>query len=190
MTEASERWHPIAGFEGRYDVSDQGHVRSWFASGGRPRQQPHVLKGLASSGYRRVTLTNGELRRVENVNILVLEAFVGPRPQRTGDVFDCRHLDGDRANNRLSNLAWGTRKENSADTVRHGRKPTGDDHWSHQHPEKVRRGEHHHNARFSDEVVAEVRRRVLAGEGPTAVGREFGMSGVHAMRIARGQSRE
>jgi hypothetical protein len=51
------------------------------------------------------------------VHRLVLEAFVGPCP----DGYITRHLDGDPSNNRVTNLAWGTSKENAADTKRHGR---------------------------------------------------------------------
>lgn len=50
------------------------------------------------------------------VHALVLEAFVGPRPEG----MECRHLDGDPTNNALANLAWGTRAENIADKRRHG----------------------------------------------------------------------
>jgi hypothetical protein len=46
----------------------------------------------------------------------VLEAFIGPRPENC----EVRHLDGDPSNNRLDNLAWGTKAENQADKVRHG----------------------------------------------------------------------
>ena len=50
------------------------------------------------------------------VHRLVLEAFVGPRPE--GMV--ARHLNGDPGDNRLENLAWGTQSENNYDKVRHG----------------------------------------------------------------------
>ncbi|WP_439621469.1 HNH endonuclease signature motif containing protein [Gemmata sp.] len=57
----------------------------------------------------------GKRRRV-NVHRLILEAFVGPCPLG----METRHLDGDRLNNRLDNLAWGTPAENAADRIRHG----------------------------------------------------------------------
>jgi hypothetical protein len=52
---------------------------------------------------------------------LVLETFVGPCP--TG--MECRHLNGDRSDNRLANLCWGTKVENAADRERHGTQPRG-----------------------------------------------------------------
>ena len=52
------------------------------------------------------------------VHVLVLEAFVGPRPAG----HEGRHLDDVRSNNTLSNLAWGTQGENYQDALRNGRR--------------------------------------------------------------------
>jgi len=73
-----------------------------------------VLRPGTHNGYRYVNLTNP--RRCVNINVLVLEAFVSRRPFGS----DSRHLNGDRADNRLANLRWGTRSENILDAVRHG----------------------------------------------------------------------
>jgi predicted transcriptional regulator len=51
------------------------------------------------------------------VHRAVLTAFRGPYP---GKGFEARHLDGNKQNNRLGNLAWGTRRENADDRIRHG----------------------------------------------------------------------
>jgi hypothetical protein len=53
------------------------------------------------------------------VHRLILEAFVGPAP----DGLECRHLDGDKSNNQISNLCWGTKLENRADRIKHGTMP-------------------------------------------------------------------
>jgi hypothetical protein len=68
----------------------------------------------ASKKYKRVLLRNPDKQRL--VHQLVLEAFVGPRPESC----EARHLDGDPSNNKLDNLAWGTKAENQADKLRHG----------------------------------------------------------------------
>jgi hypothetical protein len=52
---------------------------------------------------------------------LVLQTFVGPCPEG----MECRHLDGNASNNRVSNLAWGTAVENAADRRMHGTHPSG-----------------------------------------------------------------
>jgi len=68
-------------------------------------------------GYPVVNLATGDGRyRMRRVNRLVLEAFVGPCP--TGK--ECCHDDGNRGNNALGNLRWGTKLDNSADRKRHG----------------------------------------------------------------------
>jgi len=93
----SEIWKPIQGFEGRYEVSDRGHVKSGGVK---------ILRGAISSNkYLVVNLQS----LVHCVHTLVLEAFVGPRP--AGLV--CDHIDGDRFNNCVGNLRWITSAENT-----------------------------------------------------------------------------
>lgn len=76
-----------------------------------------VKGGLNAKGYIVATLTDTNGRnRPHRVHRLILEAFVGPCPLG----MQCRHKDGDRTNNSLSNLAWGTPKENTTDKFRHG----------------------------------------------------------------------
>jgi hypothetical protein len=100
----TETWRSIPGHDGRYVVSDQGRVAS--ARG--------VLSPGLHNGYPFVTLTAP--RRTYRVHTLVLLAFVGPPPEGC----ECCHEDGDRANNRLTNLRWDTRQANILDEVAHG----------------------------------------------------------------------
>lgn len=116
-----EEWRPIAGYEGVYEVSDQGRVRSldrlvransgWRSTGIRYFTPSPSGKNRK---YKKVLLRNPKKQYL--VHRLVLEAFVGPRP----DNCEARHLDGDPSNNRLDNLAWGTKAENEADKIKHG----------------------------------------------------------------------
>ena len=107
---AVELWRPVVGFEGRYEVSDAGRVRSLITA----RELTHTVNG---QGYHRVSLSSGKgPSRLHSVYRLVLAAFTGPAP--TGHV--ARHLNGDPSDNRLANLAYGTYSENNRDTVRHG----------------------------------------------------------------------
>ena len=64
----------------------------------------------------RVGLYAGGKQRLINVHRLVLLAFVGPCPPG----MECRHLDGCRTNNVLTNICWGTKEENHEDRRRHG----------------------------------------------------------------------
>lgn len=67
-------------------------------------------------GYVLVHVYLDRKRRTRGVHLLVLEAFSGPCPEG----WECRHLDGNGHNNQISNIAWGTKSENTIDQVRHG----------------------------------------------------------------------
>lgn len=121
-----EVWRGVVGYEGQYEVSNFGRVRSlsrvFYDSIGRLRPFPGQLLAASpnSDGYPRVTLPDpsrplGQV--IVLIHQLVLTAFVGPCPLG----MECCHGDGDRANNRLTNLRWDTRSANQQDTLRHGR---------------------------------------------------------------------
>lgn len=112
---AHEKWAEVPGMGGAYEVSDCGRVRSKLT--GKLRK-PFVRK---DSGYAAIHLTNGRLKRCFMIHSLVLMAHVGPRPERCV----CRHLNGNRGDNRISNLAWGTHIQNSADARSHGKTIAG-----------------------------------------------------------------
>lgn len=106
-----ENWLPVVGYEGQYEVSNLGRVKSL------KRQNPRILRSFpAHRGHQCVSLWNDKLKTAF-VHRLVLEAFVGPCP---GEGFMCRHLNGNPADNRVENLAWGTALENAQDVIRHG----------------------------------------------------------------------
>lgn len=110
---------PVVGLEGQYEVSDAGDVRSLDRvvtrkDGRQHRVTGKTLKGWCTpAGHRSVYLAG----KVCYVHRVVLTAFVGPCP----DGMEGCHNNGNPTDNRLENLRWGTRSENSRDTVRHGR---------------------------------------------------------------------
>jgi hypothetical protein len=112
----TEQWRPVPGFEGSYEVSDQGSVRSLARSGPWGKQPRRLRAWPTKKGYLRVDLCSANKRTRFFVHQLVLEAFVGPRP----DGLVTRHLNGNPKDNRLANLTYGTYAENAQDTVRHG----------------------------------------------------------------------
>jgi hypothetical protein len=103
-------WVPIPGHPG-YLVSNDGRV---FGKRGRLLKPTPHSKGF---GHQRIKLVREDGRRIEMyVHTLVAQVFIGPRPNG----MEVRHLDGNAADNRPANLAWGTRSENQSDAVRHG----------------------------------------------------------------------
>ena len=113
-----QHWKAIPEFEGFYEVSNLGQVRSLHRMHSSP--EGLILKQTADrKGYLFVTLCLDGTSRTQAVHRLVLLAFQGePKPGQ-----ETRHLNGDPKDNRLENLAWGSRKENRADTTKHGRDP-------------------------------------------------------------------
>ncbi len=108
-TDNTELWRPVP--SSYLEVSSLGRVRShaWGKS--------RILKPYPNvAGYLAVNWRTDGKRFARLVSHLVLEAFVGPRPEGQ----ETRHLNRDNQNNRLDNLAWGTRQENNEDKVRHG----------------------------------------------------------------------
>jgi len=105
-----EKW--IAGHEGDYSVTTDGEVFS-FIKGYRKR-----LKSGKVHGHLVVDIRANGCGSSYYVHHLVLTTFVSCKPNG----LECRHLDGNPKNNVISNLAWGTRRENTFDKARHGGK--------------------------------------------------------------------
>lgn len=110
----TELWRPVDGYDGLYEVSDAGRVRSLPRAGTRGG----VLHGdVHPGGYPSVKLSKDGHKTHLTVHTLVISAFRGSRPPGQ----ECRHVNGNPADNRLDNLLWGTSAENSQDMVKHGR---------------------------------------------------------------------
>jgi len=120
-----ETWKQIPGYEGYYEVSTIGRVRtdteaktkSWHFHAGK------ILKQHLVDRYLRVWLCR-PIKRFKFVHSVVLETFVGPRPKGLVS----RHLDGNVFNNAVENLTWGTQQENIHDKQRHGTQTRGESH--------------------------------------------------------------
>ena len=112
----AECWRPCRGFPA-YEVSDRGRVRRCVAA--RTSRAGRLLEPRTAKGnpYPTVTLRDSGRAFTVRVHVLVLEAFVGPRPVGK----ECLHGDDDPSNARLSNLRWGSSKENTADCRARGR---------------------------------------------------------------------
>jgi len=107
-----EMWKPIPGYEGYYEVSNLGRVRS--LRGGK------LLK-LNGVRYIHVALQIDGVREDRSVHKLVLAAFVGPCP--IGML--ALHRDDVKKNNVLSNLRYGTAEDNCADATKNGARRRG-----------------------------------------------------------------
>jgi hypothetical protein len=158
-----ETWADIPEFEGLYQASDMGRVRSLDRmitdSVGRETLIIGTLlkQYINRGGYRCVSLHNGGKTRTKTVHRLVLAAFIGPCP----DGCETMHLDGIKTNNKLDNLRYGSHTCNLAFTLDHGTAP---------------HGENASSAKFTNAQVKEIRRAwAMGGVTKSALAREYGV---------------
>lgn len=122
-TTREEEWRDIPGYEGYYQASDQGNIRSLarvvpWRDGLVSRRAGQVLKPMADKklNYPKVGLYVLGRRKMVQVHKLILVAFAGPTPEG----MEICHNDGNPWNNRLENLRFGTSADNAQDRLRHG----------------------------------------------------------------------
>lgn len=164
-----EEWRPVVGWEGLYEVSDLGRVRSLdreivaLSRWGDLVSKRHKGRVLTATprrpGHLFVILADGERRESWFVHRLVLTAFVRPRRDRE----ECRHMDGNPKNNRLGNPKWGTRLENMADRGRLG---------EHNAP----RGARNHRVILNEAKVRLIRRLRIDGLSFGMIAKQIGVS--------------
>lgn len=162
----AEQWKWVPGYEGLYRVSDQGRV--WSA--GQRGLPPQFLKPRPHVRYRYLSVglfKNGK-GRDHKIHRLVLAAFVGPCLPG----LETRHLNGNRQDNRLANLTYGTKAENHADKVRHG-------------THAIYRGSLNGHATLTEDDVREIRRRCTAGERQRDVAATYGVGQTCISKIVR-----
>lgn len=173
MTEfyAAERWLPIAGFEGLYEVSDFGRVRSLdriVESRNHPLQKKRLLRGRilaqrvnkpTSASYKRMQVKLYKENKLHTFNVarLVAQAFI-PNPKKHPFVL---HLDDDATNNKIDNLEWGTHEENVRQAAERNR---------------MKYGQEHHHSFFSDVDRRMAYEMLEAGEARVFVASKFKVS--------------
>lgn len=164
-----EEWRAIVGYEGRYEVSDLGNIRSLVSRFG-PRKVPRPVRTRRAKyrGRYFVVKLRNESGLKGNagqddcyVHLLVLTAFKGPRPPR----MQAAHENGDLSDNSAANLSWKTPVDNNADKRRHG---------------TLQHGERCYNAKLTEADVRAIRARYKRySRGPDSLpglAAEFGVS--------------
>lgn len=124
MSKLIEEWRPVVGYEGLYQVSDWGNVRSLdrlvLSKAGSYRKAYGVLLSqyIDKDGYCRVGLHFKRKQKIKGVHCLVAEAFI-PNPDNKPQV---DHINGVRNDNRVDNLRWFTLEENNSTDLAKSRK--------------------------------------------------------------------
>jgi len=153
MTHEGFEIRPVPGFPG-YHARIDGVVYS-ERSKRKGVVNLHPLKPqIQSDDYPTLNLVDasGRTRRVR-LHRAMLEAFVGPRLKG----YEARHLDSDKLNNHIRNLAWGTKAENGADVAQSG----------------MRKGRPRNT--LSEDDVREIRRKCANGASSASLARKYGV---------------
>lgn len=162
-TAPQTEWKPIPQFSG-WMASSDGDVIS--PSGKQPSQS-------YADGYARINIWHQGKNTRRYVHVLVMAAFCGPKPEG----MQVNHKDGNKKNNRLSNLEYCTPSQNTTHAHANGlvkTKPVGTKHYNH---------------RFSELDVLGMRIMAFNKTPQRKIAREFGTRQATVSAIARGLSR-
>lgn len=170
-----EIWREIDGYDGFYQVSNLGNIKSVGGQIGSAIRKPRVLKqSLTADGYPKVRLQRGKKDRTVTVHRLVAMHFV-PNPNNEETV---NHIDGDKANNVYSNLEWMNRSGQMIHAYKLNLK-------------KARVGSNNSNAKITPDEVRYIRANYKKNDrefGSSALGRKFGVTHRVITLIANGET--
>lgn len=172
MTENSKVWKNVKGFEGFYQVSNEGDVRSLdrLIDGGGT-QNKRKLKGVllkggvSNSGYVKFTLTNSGKMKYYSGHRLVALNFI-PNPNNYEQV---NHIDGDKLNNNVNNLEW------------------CDSFYNMKHAEDLglvnNKGTNSPNNKYSEAQIIEVKKLLQEGYSSVKIARMTGVNRTTVYRV-------
>jgi hypothetical protein len=107
----TEIWKPVEGYNGNYEISTTGLLMS------NKFKSPRLLKSpVSGAGYRHLVLSKNNVHKTVLIHRLVAQAFL-PNPENKPEI---NHINGVKTDNRLENLEWCTKSENSCHSLRTG----------------------------------------------------------------------
>ena len=109
-----EKWRDIAEYEGIYQVSNMGNVRSLKREVNGVHIPPALLKPSTYGRYYRVKLYKNGIGKMYMIHRLVAKAFIANHENKP----QVNHKDGNRLNNTAANLEWCTQSENNKHAIR------------------------------------------------------------------------
>jgi len=158
MDYENEEWRDIPGYEGFYQVSSMGRVKSLHSYKG---ETGRILKTWFvgyKRGYEATTLTQEGIHKRVYIHDLVASAFIGKNPGG----YTCNHKDGVKKNNKPDNLEYCTQADNNLHSFRVlKRSPV------------IKRGSDNKNSKLQEEDVREIRRLYATGKTPMEISRMF-----------------
>ena len=121
-----EVWKPIVNYEGYYEISSYGRVKSVerviehpsLVNGAKHKTIPErIRKPNIIKGYHCIALIKDKVKKVFRIHRLVIEHFGEAQPS---EEYQVNHIDGYKSNNHIDNLEWVTPKENTCHAIKNG----------------------------------------------------------------------
>jgi hypothetical protein len=169
-----ELWKPVPEYEGLYEASTFGQIRSLdrtvYTKGGQARKiKGKILKPQRAVDDPRlhISLCKNYTVTVIRIHIVIAQTFLGARPE---GMHIC-HNDGDCTNNRLANLRYDTPSGNEKDKILHG---------------KAQRGTKCHWHKLNDEQVRQIRELAQKNISPIVISEMFNISRQNVSKIKLG----
>jgi DNA-binding NarL/FixJ family response regulator len=167
-----EIWKPLKEYEGLYEISNMGKIKSLIKKGNIKEQIRKT--GLdVSTGYINVMLRKNNKPLTKRVHRLVAEAFV-PNPDNKLVV---NHIDGNKKNNKASNLEWMTYSENTLHSFKTGL-------------QKKIFGDNNYITKIKDQDVFEIKKLISQGKTNKEIAKIYGVNPSQISRIKTGQRRK
>lgn len=168
----TEIWKPLKDYEGLYEISNMGRVRSLIKRG----NNTHKIRktGLdVATGYINIQLRKNNKPLTKRVHRLVAEAFV-PNPDNKPVV---NHIDGNKKNCRADNLEWMTYSENTLHSFKNGL-------------QKKIFGDKNYITKIKDQDVLKIRELISQGKTNKEIAKLYGVNPSQISRIKTGQRRK
>lgn len=174
MDIVDEIWKDIPDYEGFYQVSNFGRVRSvsrdvYCRKGGKRSHKGKILKPRLRNSYLAVNIHVLGASIHQNIHVFVAQAFIEERPEK----HQVNHIDGNKLNNHVDNLEYCSPSENSKHANAIG---------------LCGRGENRHNAKLKNSEVIKIREMVKGGISDIEISKLFNVSPACIWNIKKGRS--
>lgn len=189
-----EEWRPIPEYEGLYEASNLGrlrscdritrHVNRWGTINGQHRRGGILKTRVSNQGYERASLCKNGVGKTLSVHRLISKTF----DKSFRSDLQVNHKDGNKLNNSISNLEPGTAKDNMAHAVKTGLYPFGDRNGSRTHVEKMPRGSENTQSKITEGDVIEIRRLRASGWTLAQIADRFPINFRSVHNIVRGKT--
>ena len=171
-----EVWKDIQGYEGLYQISNKGKVKSLSRLIGSCWRKESILSNnrLTKDGYVRISLCKNSVAKENRLHALVAKHFIINDSNKE----TVNHIDGKKLNNAVYNLEWSTREENMQHAYKLGLK-------------KPSRGSSNSQAKLTDSDVGYIRKSYIRQSkefGTVALGKKFGLTNAAVGLVIRGET--